>query len=101
MRFLIIILQTILFSLAVNASTFTGQIQRLVPDEEGLKVIVSIKDDSHSKGDHTDLFYLENLNRNYEKIYSHLETCQEKHENVSLILEKKANSAILIIKDLK
>lgn len=101
MRSKLVLLPLILFSLTSNASSFYGQIKRLVPDDEGLKVIVNLKDDAHSKSDHTDLFYLENLNRNYEKIYTHLETCQEKHENIGLILEKRPNSTILYIKDLK
>lgn len=97
----LIVFQIIAFSCIANAETFKGKIQNLIPDDEGLKVIVNLSADSHSKEEHTDLFYLENLNKQYEKILNHLESCHKKHENVELILEKKIGTDILSIKDIK
>lgn len=97
----LILFQVLVFSCVAHAETFKGKIQNLIPDDEGLKVIVNLSADSHSKEDHTDLFYLENLNRNYEKINDHLEKCHKKHESIELILEKKLGSEILLIKDIK
>ena len=95
-----VVIFLVIFSLISSAEIFNGRIKKLIADEEGVKVIVSLDSDSHSSKRHSDIYYLDNLNLKFEKISSHLEKCHQNHQIVKLILEKKADSNILFIKDL-